>query len=99
LTTPSAENAAPLESASILSKDSLLANGIPSTITVSFQGSGLGMEECSGEWGFQRITYNMEVEFDVVGVNPSQIGDIVSYELSSKIGTIHFRAKAKVRNL
>ena len=53
------------------------------------------MEECSGEWGFQRITYNMDVEFDVVGVNPSQVGDIVSYELSSKIGTIHFYGTAE----
>ena len=95
LTTPSAENTVQLESASILSKDSLLANSIPSTITVSFQGAGSGMEECSGEWGFQRITYNMEVEFDVVGVNPSQVGDIVSYELSSKIGTIHFYGTAE----
>jgi len=95
LTAPSTKNATLLESAVTLSKDSLLANGIPSTITVSFQGSGSGMEECSGEWGFQRITYNMEVEFDVVGVNPSQVGDIVSYELSSKIGTIHFYGTAE----
>ena len=88
LTTPSAENAVQLESAVTLLNGSLLASDIPSTITVSFQGSGSGMEECSGEWGFQRITYDMEVEFDVVGVNPSQVGDIVSYELSSKIGIV-----------
>ena len=95
LTKPSIENAVASESAVTLPSGSLEAGDIPETITVSFEGCGSGSEECSGDWGFQRIDYFMYVEFEVVGVNPSQVGDIVSYELSSKIGTIHFYGTAE----
>ncbi|MGD9159530.1 MAG: hypothetical protein PVG39_14050 [Desulfobacteraceae bacterium] len=67
----------------------------PETITVSFQGSGSSTEECSGDWGYQRISYNMEVEIEVVGVNPSENGDMVTYQLSNKTGTIHFYGTAE----
>ena len=96
LTAPLAENAELLEPAATLPNGPVFAAAeISSTITVSFQGTGSGMEECSGEWGYQRINYNMEVEIEVVGVNPSQNGDVVSYDLSSKTGTIHFYGTAE----
>ena len=95
LARPSIENAVASESAVTLSSGSLGTSDIPETITVSFQGCGSGSEECSGDWGFQCINYNIDVEFEVVGVNPSQVGDIVSYEISIKIGTIHFYGTAE----
>jgi RHS repeat-associated protein len=63
---------------------------ISDTLTVSFQGTGSGMESCSGDWGYQRITYNMEVDIEVVAENPSQADGTVTYDLSRKTGTIHF---------
>ena len=68
---------------------------ISDTLTVSFQGTGSGAESCSGDWGYQRIDYTMTVDIEVVAVNPSETGGIVSYELSSKTGTIHFYGTAK----
>jgi len=96
LASPSADQAKHPRSAKPSPDDTVpAARAAISTITVSFEGSGAGMEECSGTWGFQRITYDMEVDFEVVGVNPLQFEDIVFYDLSSKIGTIHFYGTAE----
>lgn len=70
-------------------------NVIPATVTLSFQGTGSGVKECSGEWGYQRVTFNQEISFEVEGVNPVKSGDIVTYDLSKKNGTIHFYGTAE----
>jgi hypothetical protein len=70
-------------------------NVIPSTVTLTFQGTGSGVKECSGEWGYQRVSFNQEISFEVEGVNPVKTGDIVTYDLSKKNGTIHFYGTAE----
>jgi hypothetical protein len=104
LSIPPRENVAPLKEFEdtrspelwfTIQNGPLLTNGMPSTITVSFQGTGSGEETCSGDWGYQKIIYNQDIDFQVVGVNPSLVGDYVSYDLSSKIGTIHFYGTAE----
>lgn len=68
---------------------------IPATMTITFQGNGSGQKECSGEWGYQRVTFNQEIAFEVEGVNPVKSGDIVTYDLSKKNGTIYFYGTAE----
>lgn len=87
--------ASQFESASTHSTDLVMTDMISDTITVSFQGIGSGSEQCSGDWGYQRITYNMDIHFEVQGQNPTQTEDIVSYELSRKTGTVHFQGTAE----
>lgn len=68
----------------------------PSTITVSFQGSGSSVKQYvdpSGWW--QRVTYTLEASFEVEGHDPVQSGDMVTYQLTRKVGTLRFQGTAE----
>lgn len=41
---------------------SMVLSAPPNSTTASFQGSGSGVEQCSGNWGYQKVTYNLDVE-------------------------------------
>ncbi len=71
-------------------------NEFPETITVSFQGAGSGQKEAFGQNDLrQTVDYEQDVAFEVTGVNPVQEGNYVTYELSRKNGTLHFKGTAE----
>jgi len=68
---------------------------IPKTVSFYFQGSGSGVKECSGYWGYQRVKFNQDIYFEIEGDNPVQSGEFVFYDLSKKQGKIHFYGTAE----
>ncbi|MCD4781818.1 MAG: hypothetical protein K8S27_14930, partial [Candidatus Omnitrophica bacterium] len=63
---------------------------------IHFQGSGSGVHEGTAPSGhFQRVTYNIDVSFDVYAQNPTENNGYVTYELVRKVGDVHFWGTAE----
>lgn len=69
---------------------------LPQTVTYSFEAGGCGIKKYVDPTGWwQKITYNLDVTFDVDGINPRLVNGNVIYDLSNKQGTLHFWGTAE----
>lgn len=71
------------------------AQEVPDTVTVTVQGSGGDVKEYFDEWGWQRITYSLEVDFQLTASSPVQVDDAVIFSSLEVTGTLHFYGSAE----